>query len=159
MGAVMPSLDGVGRYYPLALHAMADADAPILPPDVDTQDEWFGMAEDFLLSTLARDITFDEITSQLDGLAVPRTRSRVAADTSNVPLGDGMAGMVTDGTDFASALSALRVAGPEVYAAASFWWTAGGGNFLPLAVSCRGLPDPYRYSTLLTGDLGEVHAG
>ena len=28
MGAVMPSLDGVGRYYPLALHAMADADAP-----------------------------------------------------------------------------------------------------------------------------------
>ena len=83
MGAVMPSLDGVGRYYPLALHAMADADAPILPPDVDTQDEWFGMAEDFLLSTLARDITFDEISSQLDGLAVPRTRSRVAADTSN----------------------------------------------------------------------------
>jgi hypothetical protein len=28
-----------------------------------------------------------------------------------------------------------------------------------LALSCRGLPDPYRYSTLLTGDLGQgVHA-
>jgi type VI secretion system protein ImpM len=149
----------VGRYYPLALHAIADADAPILPPDVDTQDEWFGVAEDFLLSTLARDSTFDAISSQLDGLAVPRTRSRAAAETGTVLLGEGMAGMVADGTDFATALASLRVAGPEVYAAASFWWTAGGGNFRPLAVSCRGLPDPYRYSTLLTGDLREtVHA-
>jgi type VI secretion system protein ImpM len=71
-----------------------------------------------------------------------------------------MAGMVTDEADFPAALSALRAAGPEIYAAASFWWTAGGGNFRSLALSCRGLPNPYRYSTLLTGDLGEmVHAG
>jgi len=63
------------------------------------------------------------------------------------------------GTDFAATLSALRATSPEVYAAASFWWTAGGGDFPPLALSCRGLPDPYRYSTLLTGDLGlAVHA-
>jgi type VI secretion system protein ImpM len=159
VGAVMPSLDGMGRYYPLTLHAIADADAPISPPDVDTQDEWFGMAENFLLSTLARDAAFEDISSGLDGLAAPRTRSRVTGDTSIVPLGDDMAGMVTDGTDFATTLSALRAAGPEVYAAASFWWTAGGGDFPSLALSCRGLPDPYRYSTLLTGDLGEfVHA-
>ncbi len=162
LGAVMPSLDGVGRYYPLALHAIADADAPTLPPDIDPQDDWFGMAEDFLLSTLARETSFDDICSQLDGLAIPRTKSRAEADKNAdknmVPLGDGMAGMVADETDFATALSALRVAGPDVYAAASFWWTAGGGSFRPLAVSCRGLPDPYRYSTLLTGDLGETVA-
>jgi type VI secretion system protein ImpM len=70
-----------------------------------------------------------------------------------------MAGMVMAGTDFAAPLSELRATSPEVYAAASFWWTAGGGDFPPLALSCRGLPDPYRYSTLLTGDLGlAVHA-
>src|SRR5215217_2526330 len=91
LGAVMPSLDGVGRYYPLALHAFADANAPIAPPDVDTQDDWFGMAEDFLLSTLAPDVTFNQISSQLDGLAVPRTRYRAAADSSTVRLGAGMA--------------------------------------------------------------------
>ena len=109
----MPSLDGVGRYYPLTLHAIADADAPIPPPDIDTQDEWFGMAEDFLLSTLARDVNFDDISAALDELAVPRTRSRAAADTGIVSLGDDMAGMVAAGTDFATALSALRVAVPE----------------------------------------------
>ena len=150
----MSSLDGVGRYYPLTLHAIAEADAPIPPPDIDTLDEWFGVAESFLLSTLAPDAAFDDISQRLDGLAVPRTRSRAAADTSIVSLGDDMAGMVTAGTEFAKTLSALRAASPEVYAAASFWWTAGGGDFPPLALSCRGLPDPYRYSTLLTGDLG-----
>jgi type VI secretion system protein ImpM len=159
VGAIMSSLDGMGRYYPLTLHAIADAGAPISPPDVDTLDEWFGLAESFLLSTLAQDATFEDISAALDGLAAPRTRSRAAADTGIVSLGDGMAGMVVSGTDVATTLSALRAASPEVYAAASFWWTAGGGDFAPLALSCRGLPEPFRYSTLLTGDLGQaVHA-
>jgi type VI secretion system protein ImpM len=157
VGAIMSSLDGMGRYYPLTLHAIADADAPISPPEVDTLDDWFGLAESFLLSTLAQDATFEDISASLDGLAAPRTRSSAGSDI--VPLGDNMAAMVVAGTDVAATLSALRAASPEVYAAASFWWTVGGGDFAPLALSCRGLPDPFRYSTLLTGDLGQgVHA-
>jgi type VI secretion system protein ImpM len=153
MGAIMSSLDGMGRYYPLTLHVVADAGAPILPPDIDTQDEWFGAAEGFLLSTLAQDATFDDISTRLHQLAVPRTRSRVAADASMVSLGNDMAAMAVTGADVAATLSVLRATSPEIYAAASFWWTAGGGDFPPLALSCRGLPDPYRYSTLLTGAL------
>ncbi|HWZ40652.1 MAG TPA: type VI secretion system-associated protein TagF [Bradyrhizobium sp.] len=155
-GAIMSSLDGMGRYYPLTLHAVADAGAPILPPDLDAMDEWFGMAESFLLSTLAKDISFDDIAAELEGLAVPRTRSDAATDAGIVSLGDGMAAMAMTGADFATKLSVLRADSPEVYAAASFWWTAGGGDFPPLAMSCRGLPHPYRYSTLLTGDLEQT---
>jgi len=159
VGAIMSSLDGMGRYYPLTLHAIADAGAPISPPDVDTLDEWFGLAETFLLSTLAQDASFEDISAELDGLAVPSTRSDAEAGAGIVSLGDGMAGMAIAGTDITTTLSALRAARPEVYAAASFWWTAGGGDFAPLALSCRGLPDPFRYSTMLTGDLGQgVHA-
>jgi type VI secretion system protein ImpM len=95
----------------------------------------------------------------LDGLAVPRTLSRAASARNIVPLGDDMAAMVTGGADFTTPMSALRAARPEVYAAASFWWTAGGGDFPALALSCRGLPDPYRYSTLLTGDPGSAGEG
>jgi type VI secretion system protein ImpM len=153
-GAIMPSLDGMGRYYPLTLHAVADAGAPIPPPDVDTQDEWYGMAESFLLSTLARDSVFEDISSALDALAVPRTRLRAAGDARIASLTDDMAGMIAASGDFATSLSALSAASPEVYAAASFWWTAGGGDFPPTVLGCRGLPDPYHYSTLLTGDLG-----
>jgi type VI secretion system protein ImpM len=155
-GAIMPSLDGVGRYYPLTLHAVADADAPIAPPDIDAQDEWFGMAENFLLSTLDQDAVFEDVSSALDRLTVPRTQSPDAGDGKVVARGKGMAGMISAGDGFAAALSSLRAANPDVYAAASFWWTTGGGDFPPLALSCRGLPDPYRYSTLLNGKLGEI---
>jgi type VI secretion system protein ImpM len=156
VGAIMSSLDGMGRYYPLTLHAIADADAPIAPPDIETQDEWFGEAESFLLSTLAHDAAFDDISLRLDGLAIPRTRSRAASDRNIVRLGDDLAAMITTGADFATPMAALRAASPEIYAAASFWWTSGGGDFSALALSCRGLPDPYRYSTLLTGDLASA---
>ena len=155
-GAIMPSLDGVGRYYPLTLHAIADADAPIAPPDIDAQDDWFGMAENFLLSTLDQQAVFEDVSSALERLAVPRTQSPGADDGKVVALGKGMAAMISAGDGFGAALSSLRAASPDVYAAASFWWTNGGGDFPPMALSCRGLPDPYRYSTLLSGNLGEM---
>ncbi|HKO72463.1 MAG TPA: type VI secretion system-associated protein TagF [Bradyrhizobium sp.] len=157
-GAIMPSLDGVGRYYPLTLHAVGDAGAPIAPPDIDAQDEWFNVGENFLLSTLDRAMAFEDISSALDRLPVPRTRISDEHDERIVSLGDGMAGMISAVDGFSASLSNLRAASPEVYAAASFWWTSGGGEFPPLVLSCRGLPDAYRYSTLLTGDLGEIAA-
>lgn len=151
-GAIMPSLDGLGRYYPLTLHVVSDVGAPIFPPELDAHEEWFGVVEDFLLSTLDRNAGFDDITAALDRLAVPRTGAHDAGDTRVVPLGDDMMGTLPlEG--FAASFAALRTAGPDVYAAASFWWTAGGGGFPPLALSCRGLPDPYRYVNFLTGKL------
>jgi type VI secretion system protein ImpM len=155
-GVMMSSLDGMGRYYPLTLHAVAEPGAAISPPDADALETWFGTVEKFVLSTLAKDAAFDDISSRLDALAVPPTRPNAAAEPGIVSLGDKMAAMVMAGTDFALALSALRAASPESYAAASFWWTVGGGDFPPLAMSCRGLPDPYRYCTLLTGALDQA---
>jgi len=157
-GAIMPSLDGVGRYYPLTLHAVGDTGAPIVPPDIDAQDEWFNVGENFLLSTLDRDTAFEDISSALDRLPVPRTQVRDEHEKSIIPLGEGMVGMISAADGFSASLSSLRAASPEVYAAASFWWTSGGGDFPPLVLSCRGLPDPYRYSTLLSGNLAEIAA-
>src|SRR5262249_40595139 len=121
-GAIMSSLDGMGRYYPLTLHAVADEGAPISPPAIDAQEAWFSLGEGLLLSTLAKAVVFDDIAAALEGLAVPRTRSG-ATDKRIVTLGDDMAGMASAGTDFATAMAALRVDRPEIYASASFWWT------------------------------------
>lgn len=149
-GAIMPSLDGVGRYYPLTLHAVTDDDASLAPPNVDPQDEWFGQAETFLLSTLDRAATFEQISDTLDRLAVPRLLATVA---DGPPIGSAV-GTVSAVDAFAGSFAALCAANPQVYAAASFWWTAGGEGFPPMALCYRGLPDPFHYSTLLTGDLG-----
>src|SRR5262245_13344907 len=59
LGAFMPSLDGIGRYFPLTLIACPEGGAAIPPPELDPQDAWFAEAEEFLLSTLDQDTTFD----------------------------------------------------------------------------------------------------
>ena len=52
-----------------------------------------------------------------------------------------------------SALCALfrTVNHDSVYAAASFWWTLGGGDYQPAGLSCRGMPNPFLYTDMLTG--------
>ncbi|MGJ4942380.1 type VI secretion system-associated protein TagF [Bradyrhizobium sp. HKCCYLS1011] len=158
-GAIMPSLDGVGRYYPLTLHAMASDDASLLPPTVDPQDEWFGQAETFLLATLDRTATFEQISAALDRLAVPRLQATITDGSPLKSLGPAAMGMASAVDAFAGSFSALCGANPQIYAAASFWWTAGGEGFPPMTLCCRGLPDPYHYSTLLTGDLDRAVSG
>ncbi|MEW6643201.1 MAG: type VI secretion system-associated protein TagF [Pseudomonadota bacterium] len=158
-GAIMPSLDGVGRYYPLTLHAVADVGAALPPPQIDPQEEWFVDAETLLLGTLDRDATFEQVSAALERLAAPRTLALEAANEAIIPLGETMAGTVATQDSLTSSFAALIAANPDVYAAASFWWTGGGGDFPPLALSCRGLPDPFRYSTLLTGDFSRAATG
>ena len=41
----------------------------------------------------------------------------------------------------------------SVYSAASFWWTIGGGDYQPLALCCRKMPDPFLFACMLTGRL------
>src|SRR5215467_1415256 len=71
IGALMSSLDGVGRYYPLTVFAVADKDTPIPPPDIDPQDAWFAKTEEFLLSTLDRDLSYDATMAALDQFTPP----------------------------------------------------------------------------------------
>lgn len=71
LGALMSSLDGIGRYYPLTLFAYANPGDQIVPPDIDAHEAWFKTAEDFLLATLDKDVSFETISSALDRLADP----------------------------------------------------------------------------------------
>src|SRR5277367_6382623 len=71
IGAFMPSLDKVGRYFPLTLFACADQGATIPPPEIDAQDNWFEAAEDFLISTLDQAKTFEAAMVDLNELATP----------------------------------------------------------------------------------------
>jgi type VI secretion system protein ImpM len=153
MGVFMPSVDGVGRYYPLTLLAVAAAPYSVPPPDLDSQDSWFAAAEEFLLSTLDRERSFEQISAALDALPAPQVGPTVNEAGQIVRLGEVSAGLVSAGKSFQTALASLRENNHAISAAASFWWTEGGGDFPPMALSSRGLPDPFRYSTMLTGKL------
>jgi type VI secretion system protein ImpM len=158
VGAFMSSLDGMGRYYPLALFAYADPGAAIAPPDIDPRDEWFAAAEDFLLSTLDKDITFEAITAALDQLATPACGPTGAPEGLAV-LKDGTIAGAPGEPSFADIFASLRNANHRsVYAAASFWWTVGGGEYQPLALCCRQMPDPFLFTNMLTGHVSSATA-
>ena len=146
IGAFMPSLDGVGRYFPLTVFSCADDGAGIAPPELDPQEDWFAAAETFLMATLDQGTTYDAVSQRLDELAPAR---------SSAPRepGGGDALVLMPGSDgFDAAFAALRLQQPdEVYACASFWWTLGGDNFPPVALAARQMPDPHIFSPMLTG--------
>ena len=152
-GAIMPSLDAIGRYYPLTLHAIADDATSIALPDMDAQDSWYEEAERFLLATLDPAANFDATAAALEQIRPAALQPETASDFAGA--GD-LIGTVSVDDGFAASMATLRSANPGIYASGTFWWTAGGTGFRSMALSCRGLPDPYDYSILLTGKLARA---
>jgi type VI secretion system protein ImpM len=154
IGAFMSSLDGLGRYYPLTIFGYADQDAAIPPPDLDPQDEWFTAAEEFLLRTLEPDTSFETITRTLDQLAGPMQEPAGALPETLTRLAPGAVAVPVMGRDHRDVFSTLRAANhASTYAAASSWWTLGGDDFQPLALTCKRMPSPFLFANMLSGRL------
>jgi type VI secretion system protein ImpM len=151
LGAFMPSLDGVGRYFPLTLFAYPGEGASIPPPELDPQEAWFKEAEEYLLSTLEHDITFDSAMRGLEQMARPSDDNPVSRRNDMVEFDGGMVAHVHQRA-LPEVFASLRLADhANVYAGASFWWTIGGEGYQPLAMSGRRMPAPFQFTEMLTG--------
>jgi type VI secretion system protein ImpM len=152
MGAFMPSLDGVGRYFPLAVLAQAPEGQAFAPPTGDLQGAWFDRAEHFLLDTLEPEAAYDETLAALGNLPAPEM---VARDAQADPqAGGGLTGVAdeTGDGDIATLMERLDRADALVrQASGSYWWTIGGESFPALALRARTLPEAQNFSLLLTG--------
>jgi type VI secretion system protein ImpM len=157
VGVLMPSLDGVGRYYPLTLFAYADPGSAIAPPDIDAQHAWFHAAEEYLLTTLDKEVPFEQTAAALDQFAPPAALPAQQTRDGHVAIAEGtLAAHATDSA-LPELFTNLRIANfASIYAAASFWWTLGGDNYQPLALCCRRMPDPFVFASMLTGRLDPV---
>jgi type VI secretion system protein ImpM len=151
-GAFMPSVDGVGRYFPLTVFAVAGSGAAIPPPELDPQDAWFARLEDFLLQALEADASFEAVSQRLAALPVPSDALLAAPPAEMVRLADGTIATALTASGFPERLAALRVEDhARAYGHATCLWTVGGANFEPLALVGHALPDPYLFTGLLTG--------
>jgi type VI secretion system protein ImpM len=149
IGAFMPSLDKVGRYFPLTLFACSDRGAAIPPPEIDAQETWFIAAEDFLISTLDHEMSFETAVQNLGELAVPvQTELPAAASTER---GAAVA-LQSDEKPFTELFGSLRQADHGgIYSATTCWWTVGGEDFPPMAFCAKRMPDPFLFAAMLTG--------
>jgi type VI secretion system protein ImpM len=150
IGAVMSSMDGVGRYFPLTLVFNAEPGDTIAPPELDPQCDWFEAVEDFLLSTLDTDRPFDQVAAALETLPSPKVcESSVGGAAAGA--GGAFIVPVVNG-DFTESFRVARVAdSARAYAASTFWWTAGGSEFPQHALASFRMPDASLFASMITG--------
>lgn len=154
IGALMPSADGIGRYFPLTLIGCLTPEDG-LPPEHEPFAGWFEAAESFLLTALSED-RFEVVTAALTALPAPFRSSLPASAAGVVPLRDGTLIAPIEGDDVQAAMRHLRpLAAAGLHANMSYWWTVGGEGYPARAATCRGLPDPAFYAGLLTGRFDE----
>ena len=161
VGLMVPSVDRVGRYFPLTLVAE-------LPPQFDVLNAataataFFQSAEQLLVETLAAEYvdfeTFDAHVVSLAERLEPLTRAQpivlepaaaVVLDENSdgawqMPIGSGdaLAPMFEQ-------LLSLRLS--ALYRPLALWWTEGSSNVAPTCLIVKGLPAPAAFSALLEG--------
>ena len=150
-GILMPSMDRVGRYYPLTLATSLPPGTPLLAL-ATASAAWFDQAETLALSALEQDTLDPELFGQqvaaLVQLPSPPPRSAVASS------GDAWCclqpGPALDLSALVPQLAdpLLRRAFPHT----SLWWTEGSDTLAPCLLLCAGLPSAAHFTALLRGD-------
>ncbi len=162
-GAFMPSVDALGRMFPLTLiGASADA-APLEPPDVDPREEWFAAVETLLLDALDPEASLQALVERLEGLCRdfaaqgPRPLERFQPEPLALSAGEIRAGVeietCSDGSRqgaLTSMFKAMRLERPDCQPqAATFWWTVGGGECPALAMMRQSMPTSATFAEML----------
>lgn len=152
MGSFMPSVDGVGRYFPLTAFVSDEESGSFPSPRSDPQSEWFADLEALLLGTLDEETTYDDVLARLDGLPAP---ARIPVQITDQPVRDLFSTSFIAVDEPASLDSAFQSVVEDrerrLQAAGCFFWTIGGEDFPPAALFSPGLPDPNILTTLLSG--------
>lgn len=146
-GVIMPSVDGIGRFFPLmALYACGSGER-MAPPPFAPQGEWYAGMETRLLSALHGEDPI-QVDTLLSGLSPPALERAHGHEVQNFKGGALWRAAPNSG---AAALLTGIVEDDYRQAARlrSFWWTAGGEESGPALFTREGLPDPYFYTLML----------
>jgi type VI secretion system protein ImpM len=156
-GVMMPSVDAVGRYYPLMLGREfpkgldgAGLDGASFDPArfLPQAEMWFRSLEDLALATLADG--FDLAT--LDRPVPLRWDDAATSDSAPAPPPPHPGLRI--GLDAESDVAALcrPYAGARSPQKLTLWWTSGSDRVAPSLLLCPGMPPPAACPALLDGD-------
>jgi type VI secretion system protein ImpM len=155
-GVLMPSVDRVGRYFPLTIVAMLAAGVDLLAIPVAAAG-WFGKAEDLARSALADAFDFDGFDAQVAALGPPtagESRPAVAAVVAEAGPGLRLAIPSADAVDAVYRQLAERFLSAS-YPRCSLWWTSGSEDVTGAFIACNGLPSAEGFAAFLDGRWAE----
>lgn len=140
VGVLMPSIDRVGRYFPLTVAQMLEPDQS-LAALASAPDVWFEQVEALMLSTLDEGADFSAFDDSVASLGFLPTASREPISR--------FAGLQRTGAS--DPQSRHRMLADLACEGASLWWGKGSERIAPGLMRCQGLPDAAEFGSYLLG--------
>lgn len=145
VGVLMPSIDRVGRYFPLTLAQVLEP-GESLAALVTGNDHWFDAAESVLLASLEAERSFEQFDEAVTALGPTCSTWRVQAQPA---LGGLERLEASDAPARALALADMACDGM------SLWWGKGSPQIAPGLMRCAGLPRSDSFAGFLLGKEAE----
>lgn len=150
-GILMPSVDRVGRHFPLTIAIAAPSSCPLLKWVAET-GAWYEQLEALALSALRDDFEFDTFDFTLSRIAAPQG---CAVSTSELKVSPQNQGHVMTLENLDHLKDAIPRLSMTITAALlddySLWWTEGSQKITPSVLVHKGLPTASSFPALLDG--------
>lgn len=156
VGLIIPSVDRVGRYFPLTI--ASHITEPVKPVAlIDECHHWLEQAEDIALSTLHDDFQLEQLEESLAALGEP-VISRINSNEliNEIHKEKRFQGHFSMDPVNSNPLSSFPAIShffiEQAFSSYSFWWTSGSEDIKPSFLVCEGLPERDGFSSFLDGD-------
>ncbi|MBX2858038.1 MAG: type VI secretion system-associated protein TagF [Cellvibrionaceae bacterium] len=148
-GILLPSVDSVGRYFPLSIVLPLPENTNVFMFQMDNE-LWFSRIEEAALSTLNNSLEVDEL---LEALRFSREHLTPAPAVKTKPvLEEGARIAVGRSGDIRTSYPNLLLALFEKqFSSYSLWWSLGSQMMPATNFTTPALPQPNRYSAMLDG--------
>lgn len=148
-GILMPSVDRVGRYYPLTVTQSIPANTNLFEFMV-RNEIWYESLETVAMASLKDDINADALIEQLGGLAdASECTPRYCAPV--IPVANGRVLRTDDPHTGSSYAQLLHHALTPRCSSQSLWWSGHSQIMPPTCLHVQGLPTSEQFSGLLSG--------
>lgn len=155
VGVIMPSVDGVGRKFPLTVACCAVDVAPLAEKEGAEADTWYAGVEDYMLHLLDAEPDYEASIAALRALPAFPAGSPPAEVGTIAPLGGGTFAQC-DAEQLPAVLNRLREREQAVLLQkTSLWWTIGGADWPAAAFLCSGLPTGAAFTAMLSGGFAQ----
>ena len=155
-GVLMPSVDAVGRYFPLTIAAPIDSGSNVTTL-LSASQQWFLDVEQLARSCLEGGFDLAEFDQQVQSLQNPAGEPSGLSLTPSQGSGDCLLNAWRYGMTSPTQLTNdcptfLRELLDRLFFSWSLWWTAGSTRVSPTLLLCQGLPPPEGYAAMLDGN-------
>jgi type VI secretion system protein ImpM len=153
-GLLMPSVDRVGRYFPLTVaRALPESTNPFHL--LSSAADWFAQTQTVMLAALEGGLTLDEMDARLLGtgpLTAPIAAAPAVETTTACEVQGWRLSLRTPARVPELLPGLLHHALGEIFFAYSLWWSDGSDRLPPSLLVCQGLPADGAFTALYTGD-------